>query len=222
MTKYWNVLCFIRIQISTPPPLLYRKCDFVFRCAPRAYSNLNIEFISHVYIDHSLRTNTIPSKHDDHLLHQIYFFYCNSTKKSVFPNFCATCDGKNGLKFFWSKMVEIGSITFSITYFSQFLAVYHGMWYYILEQVNCYGFKDPKNTLSRHAYPSFHKRQKSPEKKRRIKNQTFKNSFSFVLIQIHFPNISSFSSWLVNEFSSSSHFDTIKTFKCWFPQNRWF
>ena len=87
MTNYWNVLCFNRIQISIPPPLLYRKCDFVYRCAPRAYSNLNIEFISHVYIDHSLLTNTSPSKHDDHLLHQIYDFCCNSTKKSIFPPF---------------------------------------------------------------------------------------------------------------------------------------
>ena len=69
------------------PPLLYRKCDFVFRCAPRAYWNLNIEFISHVYIDHSLLTNTSPSKHDDHLLHQIYDFYCYSTKESIFTQF---------------------------------------------------------------------------------------------------------------------------------------
>ena len=138
MTKYWNVLCFIRIQISTPPPLLYRKCDFVFRCAPRAYSNLNIEFISHVYIDHSLRTNTIPSKHDDHLLHQIYFFYCNSTKKSVFPQFLLYLWWENGLKFFWSKMVEIGSITFSITYFWKFLAPYCGMQYNTLEWENLY------------------------------------------------------------------------------------
>ena len=32
----------------------------------------------------------------------------------------------------------------------------------------------------------------------------------------------SFTTWLVNEFFSSSHFDAIKTFKYWFPQNRWF
>ena len=34
--------------------------------------------------------------------------------------------------------------------------------------------------------------------------------------------ILSFTTWLVNEFFSSSHFDVIKTFKYWFPQNRWF
>ena len=34
--------------------------------------------------------------------------------------------------------------------------------------------------------------------------------------------ILSFTTWLVNEFFSSSHFDAIKTFKYWFPQNRWF
>ena len=34
--------------------------------------------------------------------------------------------------------------------------------------------------------------------------------------------ILSFITWLVNEFFSSSHFDTIKTFKYWFPQNCWF
>ena len=32
----------------------------------------------------------------------------------------------------------------------------------------------------------------------------------------------SFTTWLVNEFFFSSHFDAIKTFKYWFPQNRWF
>ena len=74
-------------------------------------------------------------------------------EKRVFPPiFCATCDAKNGLKFFWSKMVEIGSITFSITYFSQFFAVYYGMRYYILEQVKCYGSKHSKKTLSLDAY----------------------------------------------------------------------
>ena len=73
-------------------------------------------------------------------------------KRVFFTNFCTTCDAKNGLKFFWSKMVEIGSITFSITYFSQFLAVYYGMEYYILEQVKCYGFEHPKKILSLCAY----------------------------------------------------------------------
>ena len=34
--------------------------------------------------------------------------------------------------------------------------------------------------------------------------------------------ILSCTTWLVNEFFSSSHFDAIKTFKYWFPQNRCF
>ena len=60
---------------------------FSLRRAPRAYSTINIEFISNVYIFHSLSTTTSPSKHEDHLLHQIDDFYCYSTKKSIFADF---------------------------------------------------------------------------------------------------------------------------------------
>ena len=70
-----------------PSPLLYRKWNFVFRCAPRAYSDLNIEFISNLYIDHSLLTNTSHSYHNDRFLHPIWDFYCNCTEKSIFRHF---------------------------------------------------------------------------------------------------------------------------------------
>ena len=60
-------------------------------------------------------------------------------KKELFlPNFCFTRRAKNGLKFFWSKIIKIGSITFSITYFWKFLAPYCGMQYNTLEWENLY------------------------------------------------------------------------------------
>ena len=59
-------------------------------------------------------------------------------KRVFFTNFCTTCDAKNGLKFFWSKIIKIGSITFSITYFWKFLAPYCGLQYNTLEWENLY------------------------------------------------------------------------------------
>ena len=75
------------IFLSTPS-LLYRKWIYtVFRCAPRAYSNLNIKFMQCLNINHSLLSNTSHSYQDDSLLHPIWSFYCNSTKKSIFRHF---------------------------------------------------------------------------------------------------------------------------------------
>ena len=45
------------------------------------------KFISNLNIFHSLSTNTSPSKHENHQLHQIDDFYCYSTKKSIFADF---------------------------------------------------------------------------------------------------------------------------------------
>ena len=71
-----------------PSTCIVQKVEyFSLRRAPRAYSTINIEFISNLYIFHSLSTTTSPSKHEDHLLHQIDDFYCYSTKKSIFADF---------------------------------------------------------------------------------------------------------------------------------------
>ena len=85
MTNYWNFLSFTRIQISIPPPVLYRKWN-VFSQA-HAACLFKYKFISNLNIFHSLSTNTSPSKHENHQLHQIDDFYCYSSKKSIFANF---------------------------------------------------------------------------------------------------------------------------------------
>ena len=59
------------------------------------------------------------------------------------------------------------------------------------------------------------------EKKKKSKIERL-NSKPSDLTKKSGKTILSFTTWLVDEFFSSSHFDAIKTFKYWFPQNRWF
>ena len=60
------------------------------------------------------------------------------------------------------------------------------------------------------------------EKRKKRSKSPRLNSKPLDLTKKSGKTILSFTTWLVNEFFSSSHFDAIKTFKYWFPQNRWF
>ena len=148
---WWQIIeIFYSNSNFYPPPLYCKQVDlhcFHARAA-RLFKSKNYMHVELVYKPFFANKYKSFLSQPSFFCIQFEIFTVIPQKRVFFAIFSPTCDAKNGLKFFWIKMMKIGSITFSITYFSWFLAVYYGMQCYILEQVKSYRFEHPKKTLS--------------------------------------------------------------------------